>query len=420
MDFSSVPRVLDSLVRRQPPLDEAIVKQAQELRSNESATDIWVTVIQKWLTIPSDAVSKDVRWEPLAVGLYLATELLKKQAAAHENVYLEGPRLPNMQPGTSISSEADFELPTLSADETWSICQSLHASAMTHLEHAEPRVRTLVAKAVTAHAAMTMTGHEEQAAAQRHELHERLLKSIHEHIVAGRDENGEYSRSSTGALDDTTGWRALETNWQCLAALISALGSKYFAEFPVKEEWLQDCQFSCVTHVNRHVRAAGMAVLEQCVLATDGAPAEQKEALLQMTTSPLRQTLLAVLRTGLADNWSQVRMAASVLCRVLLTRLPNDSLQSDKALLAALLPRMCLNRFYLAQGVKLYSHETWKLVFPDSGLPVVAQNLPAVVRYYVKMVSCVFFLLGISCTFCQSCTKLLLLLTLAFFVTVRC
>lgn len=389
MDFSSVPRVLDSLLRRQPPLDEAIVNRVEVVRKGgeSSGTNLWVTAVQEWLTV-GDVDGKVARWEPLAVGIYLATELLKQHAAAPENVYLEGPRLPSVQPGSGSSSgEADFVLPTLSSEEAWSVCKTLHASAMSHLEHAEPRVRTLVAKAVTAYAAMAMNGHEEQAAAQRRELHERLLKSIHEHIEAGRDENGEYSRSSTGALDDTTGWRALETNWQCLAALVSALQSQYFTEFPVSEEWLQDCQFSCVTHVNRHVRAAAMAVLEQCVMATDGAPSEEKEALLQTPTSPLRQTLIAVLRTGLADNWSQVRMAASVLCRVFLTRLPNYNLQTDKALLAALLPRMCLNRFYLAQGVKLYSHETWKLVFPDSGLPVVAQNLPAVVRYYVKMVS---------------------------------
>jgi hypothetical protein len=66
---------------------------------------------------------------------------------------------------------------------------------------------------------------------------------------------------------------------------------------------------------------------------------------------------------------------------------------------------MCLNRFYLAQGVKLYSQDTWKLVFgtaqghsPDEeglhsseetkgggGLGAVARNAAPVCRYYSKM-----------------------------------
>jgi hypothetical protein len=46
---------------------------------------------------------------------------------------------------------------------------------------------------------------------------------------------------------------------------------------------------------------------------------------------------------------------------------------------------MCLNRFYLAQGVKLYSHDTWKLVFPAGGVDTVANCAGAVCRYYVQM-----------------------------------
>jgi hypothetical protein len=48
---------------------------------------------------------------------------------------------------------------------------------------------------------------------------------------------------------------------------------------------------------------------------------------------------------------------------------------------------MCLNRFYLAQGVKLYSHETWHIIFSKqgSGLDHVAAHAGAVCRYYVKM-----------------------------------
>jgi len=90
----------------------------------------------------------------------------------------------------------------------------------------------------------------------------------------------------------------------------------------------------------------------------------------------------------LADNWSQVRMAASVLNRVFWSTLQETcrfEQENLEKLYTVLVPRMCLNRFYLAQGVKLYSHQTWKLVFPDNGVKVVAKSIAPVVRYYVKM-----------------------------------
>lgn len=32
-----------------------------------------------------------------------------------------------------------------------------------------------------------------------------------------------------------------------------------------------------------------------------------------------------------------------------------------------LIGRMCLNRYYVAEGVRVYSLETWKLVYGDLG-----------------------------------------------------
>jgi len=32
-----------------------------------------------------------------------------------------------------------------------------------------------------------------------------------------------------------------------------------------------------------------------------------------------------------------------------------------------LVPRMCLNRYYVAEGVKIYSNETWKTVQGTEG-----------------------------------------------------
>jgi hypothetical protein len=221
-------------------------------------------------------------------------------------------------------------------------------------------------------------------AQERQAIHSQIVQSIEEHIRLGRDNPEKYSQSSTGALDDTTGWRALETNWQCLACWIASLGSNYFSTQGLElEPLLKNVEHSAVTHVNRHVRAAAIAVLEQLVAAA-GKDQQHWPLLLE---GSLRATLIPVLKAGLADNWSQVRMAASVLNRVMWTTLhdiqaPTENLEG---LYPALIPRMCLNRFYLAQGVKLYSHQTWKQIFPESGVPVVAQTIGPIVRYYVQM-----------------------------------
>jgi len=263
-----------------------------------------------------------------------------------------------------------------------------------HLEHNEPRIRTFVAKAVGAHATWSVglvVEKDDNDMIQRHEternkIYETIIQSINEHIQQGRDDPDKYSKSSTGALDDTTGWRALETNWQCVACWIASLGSNYFSKIQDAdmETLLSNLEYSAVTHVNRHVRAAAIAVVEQLIYAAGN----DQTYWPYLENGALRTTCIKILKAGLADNWSQVRMAASVLNRVFWSTLqetcqfPQENLE---LLYPVLVPRMCLNRFYLAQGVKLYSHQTWKLVFPENGVQVVAQTIAPIVRYYVQM-----------------------------------
>jgi len=429
MDFSTVPRALESLCRRQPALDDRVQELSKAIdescRSEESDSGSFLSDIEELVlykqqsTIETSAsrggVGAGERWEPLAVGLFVATEILKSKllqmgstaeapadaAPVSQAVYMEGPRVPTtvdvadetVAKGQVASRRTDKSVifPSLTFDQTLKLCKTLHYVSMQNIEHSEPRVRTLVAKAVGEYCKVSLfiekqqqdfDGTDQDMKDMRKDIYDRLVESINSHIQTGRDaDKDKYSKSSTGALDDTTGWRALETNWQCLAALISALRGDYLSAFPLSESLLQDCQYSAVDHVNRHVRAAAMAVLEQLIVA---AASSAHSDMVISPTSSLRSTVAAVLRTGLADNWSQVRMAASVLCRVFFSSIEDLNGSCDD-LYPLLLPRMCLNRFYLAQGVKLYSHETWKLVVKDNGINLVAQNLPAVCRYYVKM-----------------------------------
>jgi hypothetical protein len=258
--------------------------------------------------------------------------------------------------------------------------------------------------------------------AQRHSLHAYIQDSLQTQLALGRDESGPKSRDSTGALDDTTGWRSVETSLQAVAAYINGCGGAYVrddgAEDHAAAGTAQDGQaqaatttidrlsseddgtllaalrYCSISHVNRHVRAAGVQVLEQLIHSIVAAGPDRMDMLTE-PSAPLRVVIVDVLKTTLADNWSQVRMAGSVLNRVfwlalLQNPLPDGVVLEDTTapLYPVLLPRMCLNRFYLAQGVKLYSHETWRLVFGQTageGLRRVAENAGAVCRYYIKM-----------------------------------
>ena len=422
MDFSSPTRALQSLERRRPALPADIVTTSQQLLAwwqGRTATDEIMSADEYLAGISTllQSDSADARWEGLAVGLLLATHILI-QAAVDQNalaaVYIDGPRVPEEHKHSSSeddskSMSADADADTADArhwtsDQLSQVATWLHEASLKHLEHNEPRVRTFVAKAVGAHATWSIglsdddddIDTNEKHAKERHAIHHQIVTSIQEHIQKGRDDPDKYSKSSTGALDDTTGWRALETNWQCLACWVASLGSKYYTQVEkdeinnsggglTLEPLLSNVEHSAVTHVNRHVRAAAIAVLEQLVVAAGN---DLDRWSLLDEKGALRATLIPVLKAGLADNWSQVRMAASVLNRVFWSTLQNVCqfpAERLHSLYPALIPRMCLNRFYLAQGVKLYSHQTWKQIFPESGVAVVAQTIAPMVRYYVQM-----------------------------------
>jgi len=456
MDFSSVPRALQSLSRRVPAaqsyveqLQQLQLQQTKEEEEEEDATAsaVWIDVLSQLVT---DHALQD-KWEPLAVALYAATQLLLPHHGKEPAVYLEGPRVPTMTTTTTTttaptttavaasSSLCDVQpqpqlLPDLTATQRETLIRWLHGQAMQHLQHGEPRIRTLVAKAVAVYLLPTTSTSTSTSTTTEHDdadddddddythnlsrdLQSVLIASIRQHIVQGRDTAAAiaagHSKDSTGALDDTTGWRALETNWQTLAALVTARKCRFLdQDFTVNDNdathdattvWnqlLQDAEYSAVTHVNRHVRAAVLQWLEQCVTAigTNQACYTKWCHYLIDPQEALHKCLAAVLKAGLADNWSQVRMAASVLTRVLFVTVQSHTTTTPATaattatvqdhplatLFPTLLPRMCLNRFYLAQGVKLYSHETWRTVMQDQGLARVVAYLPAVCRYYTQ------------------------------------
>lgn len=176
---------------------------------------------------------------------------------------------------------------------------------------------------------------------------------------------------------DTVGWKALESSFRALTGIIAGCGAAVLEggsgdEGPVlTEELLCDVVPRATKHINRFVRQAVYGLAQAIVEAVGGAG---------LVTIGLADPLADLLAEGLSDNWSQVRFAASCCVRSFLQQTAEYRSKYYKLLV----PRMALNRYYVAEGVKLYSQETWRVVMGAKGAEIVADCIDAVVEFYLK------------------------------------
>ncbi|XP_052269389.1 uncharacterized protein LOC127870865 isoform X3 [Dreissena polymorpha] len=189
-----------------------------------------------------------------------------------------------------------------------------------------------------------------------------------------------YSADAAQIFHDTAGWKSLETWMKCLQSIIEGLGHNFN---PFVDQALLDLIFRALTHTNRFVRETGYYVcasLVACGCVRDGSGT----ALLDEENAILKygHQFSEHLCKGLADNWSQVRLASSVATRTFLQSLPSD--EARHQFFPTLLPRMCLNRYYMAEGVRIYSQDTWKQVTGTQGRLLVEKYISNVVDYYIE------------------------------------
>ncbi|CAM9405621.1 unnamed protein product [Chrysoparadoxa australica] len=254
--------------------------------------------------------------------------------------------------------------------------EELFQGASSHLEHQEPRVRGLVAKllgslARSSDGVSAYDRFEERLVGSIKDNFERTTKVIPDVVSGDKDV----------AVDDTTGWKALETSVLAMQQFVEAIGRPFVdngTATKLSPELVHYIVSGATKHVNRHVREASLKLIASIidvsgVLEGEGAPSQG---------DALTEAFSKAIIIGLQDNWSQVRYAASVANRSLLGALPKEA---RNRLYPTLLPRMCLNRYYLAEGVKLYSQATWEMFMDGEGPAVVAAHADAVVAYYIEM-----------------------------------
>ncbi|CAK9102435.1 unnamed protein product [Durusdinium trenchii] len=168
-------------------------------------------------------------------------------------------------------------------------------------------------------------------------------------------------------LHDTEGWRSLETSMGALEAMMQGCGAAFTPR--IDESMLKMMQ-ECSKHTNRFVREYTYFALKNVydVCSHDA---------FMVLVAPKTVDVLA---NGIKDNWSQVRYAASVAARAF-----NDKAGEQKEVFyPQLLGLMCLNRHYVAEGVRLFSQETWRQVCgPAGGARLLVAHFDRVLDAYV-------------------------------------
>lgn len=198
-----------------------------------------------------------------------------------------------------------------------------------------------------------------------------LIESIRKNLT--RDMPADSPKGQRDAKDifhDTAGWKCLETSMKGLQCAIEGCGEAFIQFINLQ---LLDLIFDTLNHTNRFVRETGYYLCAS--LARYGVTSKEK------SNKNIADKLVVHLHAGLSDNWSQVRLAASVATRQFFQDLSDDD---KKVHFKILLPPMCLNRYYLAEGVKLYNQETWRMVLGTEGKKYVETYIEQIVEFYIR------------------------------------
>jgi len=213
---------------------------------------------------------------------------------------------------------------------------------------------------------------DDEASKMEHENTRQLM----EKLSAGTRER-RNSGEAAQIFHDTAGWRNLETSMKALEAMIIGSATGFL---PYIDQELLALLFTALNHTNRFVRETGFNVC--AALVSSGMTVSEAAEFMESNPMIIYGDQIAThLGQGLADNWSQVRLASSVACRKFLMSLPT---KVRERFFPVLLPRMCLNRYYVAEGVRLYSQETWRQIAGNEGKLMVEKYIDSVVSYYTE------------------------------------
>ena len=267
---------------------------------------------------------------------------------------------------------------------TEKFCQDILSLLPTVLEDKEPRVRQAAGdvagelckwrgrEVYSRVESLIVAGIRRNLERDEELLQTQQSQSLMEKLVPVRESTTGVDAASV--FHESAGWKGLETYMYALLQAVEGGG----ALAGVGAGELLQLLFAALKHPNRFVREMGFRALAVVVCVPKGnSPGEHLAELYTYWPSVAKH-----LAEGLADNWSQVRMASSVALRQFLLQLEEGRAREEH--FGVLLPGMCLNRHYVAEGVRLYSQETWRLVMGNEGIRQTERHIEEVVQFYVS------------------------------------
>jgi len=197
---------------------------------------------------------------------------------------------------------------------------------------------------------------------------ENAFKQIEENKCSKPAENKSENelRKKSGDMES---WTNFESSMICIQKIAEGSNQNFI---PFIDSKLQEYVSKSILNENRYVREIGLSLLSTLLQICD---------ISHIKTFGLKYASLILL--GLSDSWPQVRYAGCLAARAFFApdRMSPDFL---KEFCAILYPAMCINRYYIAEGVRLYAQEMWKNLVADKGREIVLEYLESFIKYYTE------------------------------------
>ncbi|XP_048516398.1 uncharacterized protein LOC105690948 isoform X2 [Athalia rosae] len=203
-------------------------------------------------------------------------------------------------------------------------------------------------------------------------------QSTDQHQIIHKIATSSKSNEITELHETSSASSTLETTLKCFQNLVESYGYQFqpFIDFELLNLVFRSTKHSC-----RFVRETAFYLCASLVASGEDDSMYDYEKHDNAVVDSYGNEFAHHLSSGLSDNWSQVRLAASIATRKFLMALPIA--QSREAYYPELLPKICLNRYYVAEGVRNYSQETWRQVTGADGKILVEKFINETVEYYI-------------------------------------
>lgn len=200
-------------------------------------------------------------------------------------------------------------------------------------------------------------------------------------------------RLDSGAIvlmvHETMGWKALETSLRGLDKLLAGYGPDFVLDGRLTPELVDLCE-NVLDHENRFVREVGYQICESLVGLCAEKNAIPGDFENRARLAEIRMELYDRIAAGMCDTFSQVRLRACYAARALMLTKPGAEAANqdeDEACKSMLGPAICLNGHYMAEGIRSYCKETWRMVFQEAGAQYAAERASTYAEFYVSQMT---------------------------------